>query len=231
MQELAFYCVCDRKHFLGLVALVNSLRLQRYQDRVYVLDCGFEPWQRAVLAQDDDVVVVEADSETHPIFLKTVLPLAHPATTMVVLDVDVILTGRLDELVKKVRNSGKAVFFSDPYNNSIGRFYPTWERLGFGKPIQHAYVASGQMLLPAENGLRTLGLWAQGLQRLLDDPTLIAAGDSPEGNAFFYPDMDVLNALIGAAIPLDSFMVARCLEHGLLAIRGTPHLRRCAIVG
>lgn len=204
IQRVAFYCVCDQKHFLGLVALVNSLRLQGHDDKVYVLDCGFEPWQRAVLAQEREVAVFKVGSATHPMLLKTMLPLAHPARTMILVDVDVILTGRLDSLVEQVERSGKALLFP---NDRIDRFHPAWELLGFGPPTPHTYVASGQMILPVEDGGRILTLWAQGLRRLSAEPELAGSGLSEE-DAFFFPDMDVLNALIGPAIQPDSFMLA-----------------------
>src|SRR5262245_53385185 len=102
MQRFAFYCVCDEKHFFGLVALVNSLRLQGHDDTVYVLECGLGRWQRVVLAQDREVAVFEVGGATHPMLLKTVLPLARPAHTMILVDVDVIFTGRVDSLVEEV---------------------------------------------------------------------------------------------------------------------------------
>lgn len=204
-EPLAFYCVTDRNHFLGLVALLNSLRLQGHHERAYVLDCGLEPWQREVLAQGTDISVVAANVSTHPMLLKTVLPLAHPARTLVVLDVDVIVTGRLDPLIRLADDSRKALLFP---NDAVDRFEPAWERLGFGAPRPHTYVASGQMILSGEGGTRLLHLWASGMERLLADSTLTSLGGSPRENPFFYPDMDVLNALIGTAIAEDSYLLA-----------------------
>jgi hypothetical protein len=204
MQRVAFYCVCDERHFFGLVALVNSLRLQGHDDKVYVLDCGLERWQRAVLAQEREVAVFKVGGATHPMLLKTMLPLAHPAHAMILVDVDVIFTGRVDSLVEEVERSGKALLFP---NDRIDRFQPAWELLGFGPPTPHTYVASGQMILPAEDGGRILTLWAQGLRRLSAEPELAGSGLSEE-DAFFFPDMDVLNALIGPAIQSDSFILA-----------------------
>jgi hypothetical protein len=204
--ELAFYCVCDSAHFLGLVALVNSLRLLGHNETVFVLDCGLEPWQRAVLAQDGAVAVVDAESSTHPMLLKAKLPLTHPARAMVVVDVDVIFTDRVDALAQAAVGCETPVLFPD-----LGypeRSEPAWERLGFGPPVPHPYVASGQCVLPAEGGRRFLVLWAEGMERLAADPTLASSGTTPEQNPFHFPDMDVLNALIGPAIPLDSFVLA-----------------------
>ena len=205
MEKLAFYCVCDRAHFIGLVALVNSLRVLGHDERVYVLDCGLEPWQRAVLAQDREVAVINAENSRHPMLLKVVLPLACPAQIMIVVDVDVIFTGRVDTLVDTAAAAGKPIFFPDCWAD---RFQPAWERLGFGRPIPHPYVASGQLVVPAECSQDFLTLWALGLERLATDPTLGGSSLPMEENPFFFPDMDVLNALIGPAIPIDSFVLA-----------------------
>jgi hypothetical protein len=205
VRQLAFYCVCDRAHFLGLVALVNSLRVLGHDERVYVLDCGLEAWQSDVLAQDENVVVVADETSLHPMLLKAVLPLAHPARVMVVVDVDIVFTARLDDLVREAVESGKPMLFPDSWPD---RFEPSWERLGFGAPVPHPYVASGQFVLHAETGREFLAIWEQGLQRLAADPELAGADLPPEENPFRFPDMDVLNALIGPAIPLDSFVLA-----------------------
>jgi hypothetical protein len=206
VETVAFYCVCDARHFLGLVALVNSLRLLGHGETVFVLDCGLSSWQLEVLGRDAAVVVVDAPSSWHPMLLKAALPLSRPAELMVVVDVDVIFTGRLDALIDAVASSGKPMFFPDIAYGS--RLEADWELLGFGPPVPHAYLASGQFLLPAEAGARFLGLWAQALERLATDPALNAYGSTPEDNPFFFPDMDVLNALIGPAVPIDSFILA-----------------------
>lgn len=205
MQKLAFYCVCERNHFLGLVALVNSLRLLGHNEMVYVLDSGLDSWQRAVLAQDREVTVVSADGGRHPALLKAVLPLACPTQTMVVVDVDVIFTERVDSLVERVTTSGKPLFFPDCWAD---KFEPAWECLGFGPPVPHTYLTSGHFVLRAESSHEFLKVWEQGLERLATDPALAGLGLAPEQNPFRFRDQDVLNALIGPVVPLDSFITA-----------------------
>ena len=39
--DRAVYTVGDARHFLGVVALVNSLRLTDWTDEIVVVDCGF----------------------------------------------------------------------------------------------------------------------------------------------------------------------------------------------
>ena len=205
MDELAFYCVCDREHFPGLVALVNSLRVLGHDEPVYVLDCGFEPWQRDTLRLDPKVVAVSDESSLHPMLVKATLPLARPARTMVVVDVDIIFTARLDGLVETATRTGKPILFPDTWGD---RFEPAWERLGYGPPVPHPYVASGQFVLPVQSGVEFLRVWEEGLLRFAADSSLSRSGLAPEADPFRFPDMDVLNAMIGTAIPLDSFVLA-----------------------
>ena len=203
LEDLAFYCVTDAGHFLGLVALVNSLRVLGHDETVYVLDCGLEQWQRELLAETTCVVSLE--NSIHPMLMKAALPLMRPAQVMVVVDVDVIFTRRLDELVELAADTGKPVLFP---NDRDDRFEPGWERLGFGPPVPHTYVASGQFVLPAGSGEEFLALWAEGMRRLANDQTLYELGLPPKDDPFFYPDMDVLNAMVGPAIAVDSFVLA-----------------------
>lgn len=191
---MVFYCVADSDHFIGLAGLVNSLRTVGHDETVFVLDCGLTGWQRGLLARTPGIRLERDTVGRHPMLSKTVLPLRYPAELMVVVDVDVIATRRLDGLFGR-----GLLLFPD---ESRDRFEPEWSELGFGAPVRHPYLASGQMVLPREGGLELLRVWSEAMGRLASRPDLLA---SP---AFRYPDMDALNALVGTAIPLDSFAVA-----------------------
>ncbi len=203
LDPLAFYCVVDSRHFWGLVALVNSLRLVGHDEPVYVLDCGLATWQQHALSQDAEVVITAAEAGIHPLLGKTVLPLRRPSAVMVVVDVDVIVTGRLDALVAAAVE--KPLLFP---NDQTARFHTGWAKLGYGPPVKHLYVASGQFVLPLGSSLGFLQTWSEGLGRFAAEPALGARALSPEDDAFYYPDMDVLNAMIGTALPLDSYALA-----------------------
>jgi len=201
--DLAFYTVCDHKHFLGLVGLINSLRLQGHDDPVYVLDRGLEDWQRDALA--DEAVLVSSSDSTPPTLLKHVVPLAHPADVMVVADVDLIFTGNIHGLAAEVHASQKPVFFS---NDWVDRFYPEWEAFGFGTPVRHSYVNAGLMILPAEGAHHFLDMLAVGQERLDLGQTLFAPDVVRPADPFFYADQDVLNAMLGTVVPLDDLTIA-----------------------
>lgn len=202
MEPCAFYCVCDRKHFLGLVALVNSLRLVGHDENIYVLDCGLEPTQRRLLRAE--AVVEAAPYELHPVLLKNVLPLRRPAEVMVVVDVDVIFTGHIGHLVDQARRERKPIFF---LNDRTDRFHLEWEALGYGRPMPHENIAAGQYVLPREAGRWFLELFDEALRRLDLNRTFLNPQIRPQ-DPFYLADMDVLNALIGTAIPIESFALA-----------------------
>jgi hypothetical protein len=48
-REVVFYTICTPDYFVGLVGLVNSLRLLGHRERVVVLDCVLSADRRAVL--------------------------------------------------------------------------------------------------------------------------------------------------------------------------------------
>ena len=105
--------------FLGAVAMINSLRLHGHTEPVYLLDLGLTPIQRELLAPE--VSLVEAPPDTEPWLAKTVAPLRHPAEVMVLIDVDMVVTRPLGELIERARE-GRVVAFE----NDIDRFVAEW---------------------------------------------------------------------------------------------------------
>jgi hypothetical protein len=194
----AFYCVSDAPHFTGLVALLNSLRIVGHAEPLVVIDCGLEPSQRELLAPHAEVVA--PPNGLPPMLQKHAGPLARPADVMAVLDADVIVTRSLAPLLDAAAE-GKVVAFE---KDKPERFFPEWEELGLGAPRRQPYVMSGHLFAPVEL-LWLLEVFGQA-QALLDlDRTLLANTDvhvrvTPTA-PFYYPDMDVLNAVLATALP------------------------------
>src|ERR1700730_18340831 len=61
-----FYTIADQSYFLGLVAMVNSLRFHGHWDPVTVLDLGLLPNQRAVLREQCEFVLPPDGVRPHP---------------------------------------------------------------------------------------------------------------------------------------------------------------------
>jgi hypothetical protein len=193
VRPVAFYVVSDKDHFLGLLALLNSLRLAGHVEPLLVADCGLAPWQRNLLAGHAEVVAVEAPFAPH--LLKPVLPLEHPAGVMALLDADLIVLRSLAPLLESAA-AGRIVAFADPVSD---RFDPRWEALlGLPPPRRQLYVNSGLFVLPADPGTRVLEAMVAGCLRI--DRARTRPAESRPADPFYYLDQDVLNAVLASLV-------------------------------
>jgi hypothetical protein len=192
----AFFCVANSRHFVGAVALLNSLRQTGHQEPFYLTDCGLTDRQRELL--DGHATLIPAPSDVFPLLLKAYGPLQVDPEVAVVLDADLIAVRPLTDLI-----GPKPVVF---LNDLTYRHCPEWERLGYGTLRRIPYLNSGHMIFPRSSGL--LARLQEGNERLA---AIIAA--EPETcrrptDPFYYTDQDVLNALIGSLEP-DEYVVSR----------------------
>jgi hypothetical protein len=186
----AFYCVADARYFLGAVGLVNSLRLHGHTEPIYLLDCGLTEPQRELLAREVELVRVK--SETPPWLLKTIAPLSHPAEAMVLIDADMIVTRRLDELFARAREGRVVAVINDR-----DHFCPEWEALLELGPLRRIpYVSSGLVALDRERGERVLSLMARLQDRIDFDRSFWRRNEADY--PFLYGDQDILNAILAA---------------------------------
>ncbi len=86
-----------------------------------LLDCGLRRDQRELLESEATIVAGPTDAPAH--VLKTIAPLSHPAETCVLIDVDMIATRPLDELIAAA-TPGKVVAGA----TGMDRFCPEWAR-------------------------------------------------------------------------------------------------------
>lgn len=197
---VAIYSVCDARFFLGLVALVNSLRVHGHRERIYVVDCGLTGAQRETLS--DEATILKAPADLAPQLLKYAGPAQAPADVMVLVDADIIVTRPLDPLVEAALD-GKIVAFTDTLED---RFYDSWsELLGLGHLRRQPYVNSGFLVLPRARGLELLEQLEQHQRRIDVSETILEGG--PPGNPFYFPDQDVLNALLASTFRADELMI------------------------
>ncbi len=85
------------------------------------------------------MTIVQAPPEAPPYLLEDVAPLAHPAEVMVLIDVDMIVSRSLGELIERAAE-GRVVAFGTGYD----RFVAEWATLlGLGELRRHQYVSSG----------------------------------------------------------------------------------------
>ena len=214
IPSTAFYIAADSRHYVGLVALINSLRLVGHDEPIFVGDCGLVGVHRHMLA--DHVTLVETDGARTPHVAKMVAPLAYPSEVAVLIDADIIVTRPLTGLIDRAR-AGRIVAFADRVDH---RFDVRWsELLGIGPLRPGPYVNSG--LVAAERTLAAALLEnvARGCEQIDVERTVIANGRSDY--PFYYLDQDVVNAFLGTYPP----ETRDVLEHRLAPFPPFPGLR------
>ncbi len=175
-----------------MAALVNSLRLVGHRERVVLLDCGLTEAQRRLL--EPQVELVDGPTDTPPWLLKTVAPLERPATVMVLLDADLVVTRPLAPLIERAAQ-GRLVAFRNP----VDRFVPEWgDLLELGTARRRDYLSSAAILVERGLGERVLGLMDDRQQ--IVDFELTHWRDELEGYAFTFADQDVFNAILATVV-------------------------------
>jgi hypothetical protein len=208
--DLAFYTVADTRHFIGLVALINSLRLVDHPEPIFVTDAGLLPAERSIVSRE--ATLVPAPRDVPLVALRPVGPLAHPARTSVLLDADVIVVRQLSELIDLAR-TGRVVAFVDNAPHQT-RFFEEWSAvLELDAMRRQPYCNAGQMLVPENTRARLLDLWAAGLRKV--DPTRTWQGRSELDYPFYFGDQDVFNAIAASALQSDeiTFLDHRLAPH------------------
>jgi hypothetical protein len=193
MTSATFYCASDSTNFPGAVGLLNSLRLKGHEEELVVLDAGLDQDDRELL--DAHVRVVPPAEDVSPFFRKYALPRTEAAVHVIV-DADMIITRRLDELIA-LAATGSVVAFED---NLVRRFRSDWgELLGLGRLEPRPYVNGGLLFVPTE-ALPLLDAILARESAIDFSQTLYGGG--PANAPFLYYDQDLLNAVLaGPASP------------------------------
>jgi hypothetical protein len=205
--DCAFFTISDSKFFLGAVALVNSIRLVDHGEPIFLIDAGLTSKQQDMISRH--VMLITAPEGVPPMMMKMVGPLKHPADVAILLDADSIVLRQLTELIAAARD-GRLVAFVDnePHDN---RFFPDWERtLGLGPIRRQPYLASGHLFVPHSLTPRLLQPWEEGQTKIDIRRTLLGRGKLSD--PFYFPDMDVFNAVAAAQLEPDEIIV---LDHRL----------------
>jgi hypothetical protein len=197
-ESVAFYAVTDSHHFIGVVGLVNSLRLVGHTEPIFVTDAGMQASQRAML--ETTATVIDPPDGTPPQLAKPFAPLLHPAEVMVLLDADVLVVRHLQPLLETA-SSGNFVCFEDA--TLPGRFFEQWSNLDLGIPEKKPYAIAGHYLGPSSRILPMLREVAR-LQQTLDIPRTYF-GDSGDINyPYYFADQDIMNAYLMTSVDADA---------------------------
>jgi len=201
-EEVVFYSVCNSDFFLGLVVLINSLRLLGHNERVVVLDCGLLPEQVAILSGHCTLVRLAVGEASDPMFYKPFAHLLEPRGIAIILDDDMIVTSRLDGVVSAARE-GKICAFANP----DARWFEEWKTIfGMEKPLRRQpYVTTSFVAFSNERWPRLIGQWWSYCKRVCTRPTVYqrASNEDPVSTG----DQDALNALLSNEYPQDALLV------------------------
>jgi hypothetical protein len=210
-NELAYYTVADASFFPGAVALLNSLRMAGEVAPLFVVDCGLTDSQKQRLS--DHATIIRRNEGLHPQLQKGTGPLAHPADVMVVIDADILITRPLAPLIEAAAE-GQLVAFRDDY--LAERFFPAWSSLGLGIPQRRPYINSGFLAFSAGTGQKFLPMFVKLQERL--DPAAAGFGGAAIADPFYFPDQDILNAMLSTKYDA----LATRLEHRLMPVPPFP---------
>jgi hypothetical protein len=202
-------------YFLGVVGMINSLRLLGHQEPIFLLDCGLSPRQRELLRPH--VTLVPGPRDVPPYVLKTIAPLRHPAEVMVLIDADIVATRSLADLIAHA-SEGRVV----ATQNDTDRFVPAWgQLLGLGPVRRQPYVSSGLVFLGPGVGEQVLTLMASLIDRVELDLTFDQRNDP--SYPFFYMEQDVLNGILASRVERERVVA---LPHRLVPNPPFAGLRR-----
>jgi hypothetical protein len=199
MSEATFYTISDRRFFLGLVALVNSLRLAGHREEVVVLDRGLLPAQRDLLAGHARVVALpDSVAPNGPTIFKAYPFLFEPSGVAVLIDSDMIVTASLAPVIARAREGFICVF--PDHLSDQERWFPEWESLFAlaSAPRRQTYANAGLVAL-------SVGRWNGFLERWWELCLRLPA--KPVRPAEAQLDQDVLNALLMSEVEPGSIAI------------------------
>ena len=196
-MSISVYTVANERFFVGLLALVDSLRVNRYDGTIVVVDTGLSFAQREALA---GAVVLETAPPGLPShYVKVVGPLSRPDDVMVFIDADILCVRPIDELAQRAHEGAIVVFEDIGRVGYSDRLWRDWEeRLSLGVLQPSTYVNSGFIALPRDVGIAFFEGLRFALDRIDPEETYI---HSPEGDVerpFVFADQDVVNALLAS---------------------------------
>jgi len=191
------YTVANQKFFVGLLGMVDSLRVNGYRGAIVVVDTGLSSPQTAALS--DDVVFVAAPEGLPSHYMKVVGPLAHPDDVMVFIDADILCVRSIEEIVERARGGAIVAFEDIGRVGYSDRLWRDWEdQLSLGELEPATYVNSGFLAMPRDAGVRFFDDLRVALERVDPMETYIHSPEGDVARPFVFADQDVVNAILGS---------------------------------
>jgi Glycosyl transferase family 8 len=194
--DATFFTVADTRYFLGVSALINSLRLCGHEEEIVILDCGLTSEQRLLLAGHCTIKpLADFPVAANPTYYKLTAPRAHSAEKVVIIDSDMIVTGSLKPLLATA-DAGHVVAYPDP---ETSRWFAEWESIFelAAVPRKDIYVNAGLLCFSRARYPELLEQWWEACQKTLANPTIAEGATGPTSQA----DQDALNAVLMSRYP------------------------------
>jgi hypothetical protein len=202
-EEITFYTIGDARYFLGVVSLLNSLRLTGHAQKIVVLDCGLTPKQRDLLSPHCTLFQMPTELAPHPTQLKAFPYLLRPQGTAVIIDSDMLVVRSLQGLLE-MGKQGKICVFPDL---GINRSCAEWQEFFAlsSPPRRQNYLNSGFIVFSTKHWPNLLERWWQACERTF---SYVPDYDAPAGNnPCAAPDQDALNAILASEYPTEALAI------------------------
>ena len=202
-DEVRFFTQADSRFFLGAAAMLESLRLSGNAAPAFVLDNGLQPDQRERLSALAEVLTLPSDVEDlHPRMMKATADLFWSSGVVVLLDSDMIITSRLDDLIEH-GTAGRIAVHPD-HNITKGRQFSEWaDAFELRAPMRpQPYVNCTPMAISLDRWGHFFGRWRSACRRL-------PADWASQGflGPFGLPAQDAMNALLMSEIPAEAIWI------------------------
>ncbi len=205
MEDVRAFTVGDEAFFLGVVALLNSLRITGNTMPVTVLDAGLAPWQRTLL--EPHCELVRARGGVAAYLLKVDAPMAADADITLMLDSDIIVTGSLAPVVESAA-AGQVCTYSNQEDQT--RWFAEWQELfELRAPLRRQpYVNSGAVAVSQALKPGFLPRWAELCERMVGEPVMSKATTGRD-YPFWLADQEALNALLQSELAPEEVVCIR----------------------
>lgn len=199
-DDVRFFTIADDRFFPGFVGMVNSLRLAGHHEPVTVLDRGMSAAQRAEIRPHARVVSLDVEVR-NPFQLKPFASQLGVEGVVVLIDGDMILLDRVDEVVRRARD-GRICMFRDPDD---ARFFLEWSEIfDLRAPLRRQpYYNAGFVAFSTRVWPDLLDRWWEAMSTVWHLPSF-KEGASMRGDPTSQMDQDALNALLMSEVPPDA---------------------------
>lgn len=219
-QKVTYVTIADAKFFIGLVGLVNSLRLTGNTEPIVVIDVGLTEQQKAILSRECDIRTPPLAKEgVLVVLLKSSMHLLGLTGTVILVDSDVVVTRRMTPIVDDAAD-GKIVVVADQI---LERHFEEWgPMLGLDPPPRRQrHVGGGFIALDLDQWPDFMPAWLAGCERVpreRNDLPFDLPHEEFLKNPFALPEQDVFNALLASAVSEQQLKI-----YELDVFPGPPH--------